>query len=151
LNVQGSLAVARILPASAFLFSGVVFREIVMDLNDATGDAAAGIATLPVVLGPQPALAVATACAGAGLAGSCLAAVRAPAGMLVAAKLHLAPGEAAMGLVACMLLLTSGIFRSAWRIWRSDFEPTVVGQAVSSSFKPIGLGVVAFAALAALR
>jgi hypothetical protein len=55
-----------------------MFREILMDLNDAEGDRASGVWTLPVLLGKPAALASATLCLLLG-SGAALARLLAPA------------------------------------------------------------------------
>lgn len=66
---------------AAFLFLAISYRELLMDVSDAAGDAAQGVLTLPVVMGRGPALiiglaflsiatclAASTACFGPGIA-----------------------------------------------------------------------------------
>ena len=47
----GAAGIAVAAPAVAFAFAAVSHRELLMDATDAAGDAAAGVATLPVLLG----------------------------------------------------------------------------------------------------
>ena len=47
-----------VLPA-AYVFCAIMWQEITMDINDAEGDAAAGVLTLPVVLGVDVAMVIA--------------------------------------------------------------------------------------------
>lgn len=69
----GDAGLLRLAPATLFAFSGVMFREILMDLNDAEGDRANGVWTLPVLLGKPAALACAVGCM---LGGSAVALAR---------------------------------------------------------------------------
>ncbi|WIA21293.1 hypothetical protein OEZ85_000526 [Tetradesmus obliquus] len=66
----GDAGLLRLLPATLFAFSGVMFREILMDLNDAEGDRQAGVWTLPVLLGKPAALLCAASCALLGCGGA---------------------------------------------------------------------------------
>ncbi|KAF8056478.1 digeranylgeranylglyceryl phosphate synthase [Scenedesmus sp. PABB004] len=77
----GAAGIARLAPAALYAFGGVMFREILMDLNDAPGDRAAGVWTLPVLLGKPAALAAAAGflAAGAAAAGGALLRAGAPA------------------------------------------------------------------------
>ena len=46
---------------AAYLFLGIMHREVLMDINDVRGDAEACVRTLPVVLGRRAALGIAAA------------------------------------------------------------------------------------------
>jgi 4-hydroxybenzoate polyprenyltransferase len=74
-----------------------MFREILMDLNDAEGDRTAGVWTLPVLFGKPYALVCALGCL---LAGSCAAAVKLmPAVSLSSAALAESSGDFARWLI----------------------------------------------------
>jgi 4-hydroxybenzoate polyprenyltransferase len=136
----------RLLAPSAFAFCGVMYREIVMDLNDAEGDGAAGIKTLPVRLGKPRALLVALALmlAGACAALGCLAS-NGLAGW-VTGLLGRAGGWAAAG--ATLALAAGQVAGQAAAVWRSGFDRAAVGRAVDQCLKPIGLGMIAVATMA---
>jgi hypothetical protein len=147
-----------LLPASLFAFSGVMFREILMDLNDTEGDRAARVITLPVALGKPAALAAATACILVGAAGAAwqqlsLLAHR-PSSLLglLTGPLGMDPGLAAqLAGVAPVLVLVWGVgcvLSLGWRVASSGFDPDVVGYAVDELLKPVGLGMILLAALA---
>ena len=147
------------LPATVFLFGGVCFREVLMDINDRAGDAAAGMRTLPVALGARRALAVATAAALGGtaagataLAGCSVPPWTAAAAAAVAsgagAAADAAVGEAAVraAVVAAFVWATAGAaVRDAAVVARSKFDHDVVDAAIGRSFTPIGLGLIVLA------
>jgi 4-hydroxybenzoate polyprenyltransferase len=58
---QGTEGIRSVLGPCMFVFLGIMYREILMDINDWQGDREAGIWTLPVVVGRKSALATATA------------------------------------------------------------------------------------------
>lgn len=90
-------------PLMVIVFSGILHREIMMDVLDAEGDAAAGIRTLPVLLGRQQAVLVAVfpLVAAAAVIGAAL-----PKRWAAAGPLGVMAGAAA--LVACGLAERSG-------------------------------------------
>ncbi|GBF96608.1 geranylgeranylglycerol-phosphate geranylgeranyltransferase [Raphidocelis subcapitata] len=137
----GEAGARRLLPAVLWAFGGILYREILMDVTDAEGDAANGIKTLPVVLGPRAALAAATACAAAGAA----AAASAAAAAAPAAAAAGAPAAAA----AVVALCGARLLHLSLRVLRSGFDRRVLDQAISGCLKPVGLGIVLLAALAA--
>lgn len=62
LAASSSAPLAAVAPACWLAFFAVSGRELLMDAADARGDGAAGVATLPVLVGRRATLAVATAC-----------------------------------------------------------------------------------------
>jgi len=48
---QGRDGIAKLLPLCAFLFMGLMYREVLMDITDEAGDREAGVRTIPVVAG----------------------------------------------------------------------------------------------------
>ncbi|PRW20525.1 pyruvate carboxylase isoform A [Chlorella sorokiniana] len=64
----GGPGLRAVLAPCAFLWLGIMFREIMMDIQDRCGDGLAGVLTLPVVLGPRAALGI-----GFGLLAACMA------------------------------------------------------------------------------
>jgi 4-hydroxybenzoate polyprenyltransferase len=98
------------------------------------GDRACGIRTLPVTLGPKPALACAAAAAAAGAAAGA-----------AAAALAAAPARAAAALVAAAAAARLGAL--AARVWRSGLDRGVLAGAVEECKAPIGVGVILLAAL----
>lgn len=148
---QSAASVSRVLPMAICLFGGILYREILMDVNDIANDAAAGVTTLPVLLGRAGALYAAVALAAAGIASAAWA-VRQQLPTSARAAAHMLGLHA--GAVPCvyavsLVLLTLNYICSAWSIRRRDFDTTVVDRAIATSYRPIGLGMIAFAALAA--
>lgn len=157
--VQGPSALQAALPSTAFLFGGICFREVLMDINDRRGDAAAGVRTLPVALSPRAALALATgvALAGGSAAAAALAGCHVPAAAAAAAAAAAsscgAAADAMVGaaavraaVVAAFLWSTAAVtLRDAVRVARSGFDHRVVEAAIGGSFTPIGIGLVILA------
>lgn len=175
LSRQGDAGLLRLAPATLFAFSGVMFREILMDMNDMEGDRKSGVWTLPVLLGKAGALVCAI---GFMLAGSFSALARllstpgslaellqdAAGGALASSggwpllqqglvKLGVAwdPawGNAAVVAAPVLVLLVAvaNLGRLAWGVWRSKFDERVVGAAVDECLKPVGWGIILLAAL----
>jgi geranylgeranylglycerol-phosphate geranylgeranyltransferase len=159
----GAEAVRRLSPCAAFAFFGVVYREVLMDCHDLEGDLAEGVATVPAVVGRGGALAVALASLAVGTASAlCLlygrlwgsgrilfevpSATAAALGPLFTAPvLEAAAAAPALLLLALALkcaLLALGAARSGW-------EPARVDDAVMACLKPMGLGIMLLAAVAA--
>lgn len=146
-----------LLPASTFAFSGVMFREILMDLNDTEGDRAARVITLPVALGKPAALAAATACILVGAAGAAVQQVsllaHRPSSLLgvLTGPLGVDPGTAAQLAQAAPLVALAWalgcVLSLGWRVAASGFDKDVVGYAVDELLKPVGLGMILLAAL----
>ena len=49
--MQGSLIPLKLLPLCLFVFLGIMYREVLMDITDEAGDREAGVRTIPVVAG----------------------------------------------------------------------------------------------------
>lgn len=113
-----------------------------MDINDRVGDEAAGVPTLPVVLGCKISLAVAASCLFAGT----VVAFKGLHATAATATLAQVTGMAAFPLeVLFKLLLLLGVY-PAWAslldILRSGLDPDVVSCAIGNSFKPIAIGLL---------
>lgn len=147
----GEEGMRRLVASSMFAFTGVMFREILMDLNDLEGDAAAGVWTLPVMLGRARALAVALVIATAGAVAAMWHVwhhqLVQPGGLVT--WLTGAPTVAAAVAVGAALLATVQLAIEAWRVARSGYDPAVVSRAVDECLKPIGLTLIILAAAAA--
>ena len=147
-GVQGDLALARVLPLSGFLFFVVCFREILMDINDRVGDAAAGVATLPVRLGPEAAFICAVACLAVALA-CAWQGVRAPAWLAAALAAAGLPTFAPLLAVrAALLAMISPALAGLVGVWRSAFDPQRVDESITGSMKTMGAGLVLLACVA---
>jgi 4-hydroxybenzoate polyprenyltransferase len=147
----------------SFAFGGVMFREILMDVNDAAGDAAAGVVTLPVLLGRRGAVGAALACllsgaavAAARLAGGGSAAAFGDGGLATLLSALLPHGAvlpsalasaAAAAPLAVLALAVGNLATLAGRVARSGYAHDAVDRAVSECLKPIGWGIVLLAAL----
>ena len=133
---------AKIAPLTAFLFFLVAYREILMDINDRVGDAAAGVPTLPVVLGPYPALAVAAACLAVATVGGFAAMhAAAPASALLAAAGAAAPLLHAAA-AALFLLGVLPAWLAICNAVLTRLDADVVSAAIGDSFKSIAVGMI---------
>jgi hypothetical protein len=151
---QGEVGLKSLIPATLFAFSGVMYREIVMDLNDLEGDRAARVWTLPVLLGKPIALLTAI---GFFLLGNAAAFAQLLHGNGGSGLSGMLQGWLGMGVeqsqavaeAAPLLVLMWAVWkvgRSAWGVWRSGFDEKVVGEAVDGCLKPVGLGMILLAA-----
>lgn len=174
--MQGDAGLLRLAPATLFAFSGVMFREILMDMNDLEGDRQGGVWTLPVLLGKPAALCCAMAFMLAGSVAALLRLLSTPgslgdllqhAGGVVGAdfsggwpllqqglmKLGVAwdPawGGAAVVAAPVLVLLVAAwkLGRLAWSVWSSKFDERAVSVAVDECLKPVGWGIILLAAL----
>lgn len=134
---------------AAFLFCGVVFREILMDINDRAGDAAAHIPTLPSVLGPSAALLLAafTLLTATGLGIVSATSSVAVAACAAHAHVSLALVQSAASCAVCAAV--APLLVHVYRIWASRFDAAIVSAAIDASFKPIAATMVLLAAVAA--
>jgi geranylgeranylglycerol-phosphate geranylgeranyltransferase len=163
----GAEAVRRLLPCAAFAFFGVVYREILMDIHDMDGDLAEGVVTVPALCGRGGALCAALASLGAGTAAA-LALLYAgasaassssgrvllfelPSATATALGVFTAPVlELLAVLPALTLLALAGQCAAlALAAARSGFEPENVDACVMACLKPMGLGIMLLAAVAA--
>ena len=133
----------------AFLFLAVCYREILMDVTDAEGDAAAGVKTLPVVLGRE----LAVGGVGTALLAACAA-------MLLTAALHgsgLAwawaaqprwevPVRAVSAVVGALTVARPLV--AAVRLQAEGFPAPALAAAVDGARKTIGAGIVLLALMA---
>lgn len=147
-RVQGDVALARVLPLSGFLFFVVCFREILMDINDRVGDAAADVPTLPVRLGARSAFAFAVASLAAALA-CAWQGLHAPAWLgAAAAAAALPPAAAVLAVRVLLLAMISPAVAGLIQVWRSAFNPQLVERSITGSMKSMGAGLVLLACLA---
>lgn len=139
--LQGGEAWSRVLPMAAFLFSGVCFREILMDINDRAGDGSAGLRTFPVVIGVEGALAVASVCMMCGIAVG--------ASALATACAASTPGVASSARIAAAVLYVLSTIVNVGgdvvNILKSKFDHDVVSDVIDKSFGPIGRGMILLA------
>lgn len=143
----GGPGLRAVLAPCAFLWLGIMFRELMMDIQDRRGDSAAGVLTLPVVLGPRAALGI-----GFGLLAACLAlAAHAAAygsglawAWATAPALEPAARAAALAAVAWVL---STPCAAAVAVQRSGFGKAEVCHAIDVSMKSVGLGTLLLALL----
>lgn len=139
---QGVHALRSVLPLTGFLFGCVCYRELLMDINDHKGDAAAGIATVPVILGGARALTIAAGCLLAGAVAGVRGIARAKAIPGIAAAAGMQPGVAQ---AALQLLLLAGMLpalRDVHRMRRSQLDREAVDAAIAGSFQPIACGML---------
>ena len=119
-----------------------------MDIQDREGDAAAGVRTLPVVVGPHRALAV-----GVGLICGCvgLAAYVARTGTGLAwmwAQHAAAEVWVRAGCAACLGWTLWKPLEAARQVWRGGFEKGRVSAAIDDTLKTVGAGMILLAAIA---
>lgn len=176
-QLQGDAGLLRLAPAAMFAFSGVMFREILMDMNDLEGDRKSGVWTLPVLLGKPAALCCAMSFMLAGSAAALSWLLSAPGslgqllqGAAEGTGLHqellewplLHQGLTRLGVAwdpawgsvvvvaAPVLVLLTAVWKLgwlAWAVWCSKFSVAVVSQAVDDCLKPVGWGIILLAAL----
>lgn len=172
LTAAGAEAVRRLAPCAAFTFFGVVYREILMDANDLEGDLAEGVTTVPGLVGKGGALVVALAsllvgtvaalgllyghgvvlgAGGADAPGAGALLFELPSATAAALGVFTAPVlEAAAVAPAALLLALSGkCALLALAAARSGWDPSRVDGAVMACLKPMGLGIMMLAAVAA--
>lgn len=145
---QAPTALSAVLATCTWAFLGVLHREVLMDITDVDGDAAAGVLTMPVVLGRPVALLFATVCVGVasvyGLAlavwGNGLAWLWTQGGLIQGLVRSLA--AAAMAGVAVPLL------RGCWRVYSSDYDAAQTSGVIDGSLLPIGVGMILMAMMA---
>lgn len=155
--LQGDAGLMRLLPATLYAFSGVMFREILMDMNDAEGDQQAGVWTLPVMLGKPAALICALCCLLMGSGAAMLRMLSSPGaldewlpGVTAVSNAIGADGvkTLAAGLPAVVLLVAVWQFvRLAVGVWRSKFNRETVDSAVGDCMKYVGWGILLLASL----
>lgn len=176
LCLQGDAGLLRLAPATLFAFSGVMFREILMDMNDLEGDRNSGVWTLPVLLGKPAALCCAMAFMLAGSAAALLRLLSTPGSLGELLQGTAAAGTAASGggwpllqqglmklgvaldsswgaaavtaaPVLVLLMAVMQLGKLAVGVWHSKFDEGVVGAAVDECLKPVGWGIILLAAL----
>lgn len=143
----GGPGLHAVLGPSAFLWLGIMHREIMMDIQDRRGDGAAGVQTLPVVFGARGALATCllllAACAALAAHAALLG-----GGLAWAWASH--PGwEPAVRCCALCVLgwALSPNLASTLCVLRSRFGRAEVSRAVSVAMSSVGLGTLLLALL----
>ena len=129
------------------LFLAVCYREILMDIHDVQGDAAAGVITLPVLLGRKRALVF-----GLGLLGACtvLMVNTACFGNGMAWAWHDAPAMewwirimgAGAGCAALLQPMTTGV-----KLLKKGFPEDDLRDAIDDTLKTVGAGLILMAAM----
>ena len=144
-------AVARTV---AFVFCAIVGREVLMDVGDVAGDAAAGVATLPVVAGARAGLvasALALAAAASLLVGGIVNAQGAARAAQAAAAVGVAPalGAAAVALAAALACaaLVSPPLRALFG-GPAGRTRAALGPGIDGLLAPVGAGCLLLAGLA---
>lgn len=130
-----------------FLFLAVCYREILMDIHDVEGDAAAGVVTLPVLLGRKYAMGL-----GLGLLVACV-------GLIVNVAWHgnglawvwqavpeleiwVRAMGAGAGCAALLRPIAAGI-----GLMQREFPEEELGTAIDDTLKTVGTGLVLLAAM----
>lgn len=140
-------------PAVAFAFAAISHRELLMDTTDVAGDAAAGVATLPVLLGETGGLAVAAILAWAAGVGLTAAALRAVGPRVVASRVGAPPVAGATGVAAAAAALATALVRP---VTSALLAPTgspsrrdAIRAGIDGALKPCAAAVVLLLTLAA--
>lgn len=120
-----------------------------------TGDAAAGVQTLPVLIGPHRALQLATcvAASSASISAYWLAVKAASVSASLPASTHLVSAAGLLPVLQSSAALTvgalgAGLVSQAVAVRRSQFLPAAISKAVQGSMGLIGLGTVLLATVA---
>jgi len=122
-----------------FAFLGVVYREIIMDINDVEGDRSAGIRTLPVMFGKRRAMLAATySLLCATLVGWFC--VFTGSGIFPWAVLE--PLAARLLCAAALLGLLMPVYVSAGKIWRRRFDRDAVSEAINRAMPHFAMGML---------
>ncbi|KAK9814843.1 hypothetical protein WJX72_012464 [[Myrmecia] bisecta] len=143
-----SLGVRAVIAPCAFVFLAIMYREILMDIQDVEGDRAARVWTLPVMLGRKRALGVAVGLfATASVLGLAVAAFG--SGLSWAWTMYSVSETVVRSLSAlAVLYVVRPVLANAWAIWRNEFNRDLVRSAIDETLKPIGLGMLLLAAMA---
>jgi len=131
-----------VMTTCVFAFLGVVYREILMDINDEEGDRKGGIQTLPVTIGKQGAMMVGCSLVvGATVLGwNC-----ALTGQGMAYCMERLPVATP---VLCWMLITAilvPVYTGAYHIYRSGFDRDAVSAGIESTMPQFALGMLLFA------
>jgi hypothetical protein len=168
--LQGDAGLLRLLPATLFAFSGVMFREILMDCNDSEGDRQAGVWTLPVLLGKPAAVLCAVTFMLLGSGGALVRLLKsnvllewaAAPGAVASVQQGLAllglggVGGHAAGVMeglavalpcAVMGVIVTQLMKLAVAVWRSKCAEKEVSMAVGECLKFVGWGILLLAAM----
>lgn len=144
-----AVALVRIAPTCAFLFGCFVARELLMDIGDADSDAAAGVRTLPALLGRAPCVllcaAVLAGCAAVVMHGALLG-----PGLAWAWGRHGLPApEAAVrwGAAAAAAANWGAQCLGLADVWCSGFDPRRLAAAVDRQLLSVAVGALILAAV----
>lgn len=143
----GRAGIARLVPLCTFLFMGLMYREVLMDITDEIGDREAGVRTIPVVAGRSVALTVATLCVAS--AGSLLTYAALHGHGLAWAWASHRVSERAVRAAAMLsaFFLARPVAAAISSIWQSGFNKATISRAIDESMKSIGLGMIMLAAV----
>lgn len=139
----GSADVMRALPPALFAFAGVAYREVLMDVCDAAGDAASGLRTLPVVLGKTCAVLVGACTMMAGAAASTAALLTLPWSATSPPA-----GVQLCGCVTLVLVCCAKVADHVAAAWTSGFSHAALDEAIDDCRSLIAVGVLLLGALA---
>lgn len=144
----GRAGLHAVLPLCAYVFFGIFYREVLMDMNDAEGDRAAAVWTLPVVYGKRTAMHMVLGAFSAAVLVSCRALYNSGTLASLASALNIASTPVRAAGVVCMLGIVLPVYKAARHIMQSNFDVGTVSQAIDASLKPIGAGMLLLACLA---
>lgn len=138
-------------PAVAFAFAAVAHRELLMDTTDVAGDAAAGVATVPVLVGETGGIAAAAALAWAAAVGATVAALRAVGPRALAGRLGAPAAVGTAAVTAVAAALGTALVRpvTAAFVSAGAERARFVRAAIDNALKPCAASVVLLLALAA--
>ena len=139
---QGTAGLQSILPLTGYLFALICYRELLMDINDREGDAAAGVPTVPVCFGGMQALAVAAGCALSAAFAGVKGLHAAKALPSIAGALGLQAWQARTALQALLLIGMLPVLTDILSARRSKLDCNIVDKAIGNSFKPIAAGML---------
>eukprot|EP00884_Botryococcus_braunii_P019567 jgi/Botrbrau1/6294/Bobra.0339s0005.1 len=125
-----------------FVYLTLLFREILMDISDVEGDKAAGVYTLPVVLGKRAAMAFGVACFGLGTAVMGTAVWFSSGVARLAMAMPALSGWAQPLALAGVGLITGPVYAEALQIARGGMWQPSLKAAVEGMLKPLGLGLL---------
>lgn len=124
--------------ATMFIFGSIVFREILMDINDVKGDAAAHVNTLPVVLGKLPSLILAFVFL---TAGCVCGGLRIPQGPCFDYLFRfMSPLQAQWMSLIPYSVLVVWMFSTAFRTWSSKFSESTLDECIVQVMLQIAVG-----------
>eukprot|EP00197_Chlamydomonas_leiostraca_P013844 CAMPEP_0202867674 /NCGR_PEP_ID=MMETSP1391-20130828/9561_1 /ASSEMBLY_ACC=CAM_ASM_000867 /TAXON_ID=1034604 /ORGANISM="Chlamydomonas leiostraca, Strain SAG 11-49" /LENGTH=313 /DNA_ID=CAMNT_0049547737 /DNA_START=559 /DNA_END=1500 /DNA_ORIENTATION=+ len=136
----GMDALQRLVAPTAFSFTAIIFREVLMDVTDMEGDRAAGVRTLPVLLGGPLAVGIATALMVCGAAVGVVGLLGGAAGLA-----H--PSLPQVACAALVVLQLSQLLSQIHTVYKSQFNQKEIDAVVMDCMKPIGLAFIILAAM----